>query len=139
MASLISESTRRGVLSELNVNSPLGTGSGSKASKQAGSAEKPSLLGETSLQKSLRGLDMVGAAYPEAGFVGKKRRDNGLDEVVQRPPKKFKAEIGQGPRRIPDRRISGIPRGHVSGSISGEVMHLRSSSVGFLLSSSFYT
>jgi hypothetical protein len=135
MASLISASTRRGVLSELNVNSPLGTASGPKASKQAGSAEKPSLLGETSLQKSLRGLDMVSAAYQEAGYVGRKRRDNGLDEAVQRSTKKFKAEIGQGPRRIPDGRVSGIPRGHVGGSISGKVMHSRSSSVGFLLCS----
>ena len=82
---------------------------------------------------------MVGAAYQETEFVGTKRRGNGLDEAVQRSPKKFKAEISQGLRRMPDGRISGIPRGHVGGSISVEVVHPRSSSVGVLPRSLFYT
>jgi hypothetical protein len=138
MASLTSTPARRGVLSELNVNSPIGIASSSDTKKHTSGAEKPSSLGEKiSLQKSIKENNMVDAVHGEAGLVGTKRRDSGLVEALQRSAKKLKTEVDHRARDIHVGGVSGIPRGPDGGSVSYEIMHSRSSHVGFLSSSFF--
>jgi hypothetical protein len=75
---------RRGPLSELNANSPIASWS----AKGSSGVEKQILLGETSLQKTVKLQNMAGAYSSRPGVLGTKGRDDGLVEALRHAPQK---------------------------------------------------
>lgn len=76
-------SARRGVLSPLNVNSPIGSPALTSMGGKASSAEKSQKLGEILLQEALRGGEMSDVFHQQAGLVGTKRRIGAGEGVGQ--------------------------------------------------------
>jgi len=129
MASLNTTPARRGVLSELNVNSPIAFASGPESKKATSGIEKPLLLGEASLQIALKQHGMVVAVPREAGLLGTKRRDHDIAQALERSPKMRKTEDSQGARQISDGPVRVLLQKNVGGEVAVEFEHEKASFV----------